>query len=282
MFNPISAHRQEVSDRILKGFDADTIEKAPPVYVDRGKSRNGKNRRLRISKNGNLYMQYCDDDSKQQLVGEEIITSDGGHLIKNSDMLMKYTEQMKTELKDIIDSSKGFELTRDDKDWKQSKSTFSAYLKFKKDGVRFAVRVSDHTKPVENNSTIYAVHLETEAKRNNKNGTFRNIQYWVIDASLGNIVPKSISGVVNKISKLWNKYNSNSGFEDVMQFAKKHDITPDTPEDKEIMVAKLAETYLNEHKMKDDKLRIAYQVLRVVSRKVLETMINENEDDDDD
>ena len=269
MFNPISAHRQEVSDRILKGFDADTIEKAPQFTP--------KSRRLRTSKNGTLWWDYRDHKGKKLIEGDDITIQGGKHITKNSDMLLKYTEQMKTELKDIIDSAEGFELTRDDKDWKQSATTPSQYLRFNKDGVRFAVRISDHTKATENNATVYAVNLETQRKRK-KNGTYKEIETWVIDASLGNITPKNIGNVVSRISKLWSKYNTDAGFEKLRKFAEEHNIKPITSEDVELMELDLAEKFINANKIKDNGLCIAFQVLRAASRKVLESMLDEDDD----
>lgn len=48
MFNPILAHRQEVSERILKGFGANEIEKAQYVhkYIQKQFSKTGKIRYL--------------------------------------------------------------------------------------------------------------------------------------------------------------------------------------------------------------------------------------------
>ena len=48
MFNPILAHRQEVVGRILKGFNADEIEKAQYVnkYIQKQFSKTGKIRYL--------------------------------------------------------------------------------------------------------------------------------------------------------------------------------------------------------------------------------------------
>ena len=107
MYNPILAHRQEVVDRILKGFD-DVIEKSPQL-IRRNHHHNPKDV-VRYTKNGAIvlsknnteyYVPYNKRMKRSLVVGEDEITPSGRHITKNTDKskrLMVYTEKMKAEL----------------------------------------------------------------------------------------------------------------------------------------------------------------------------------------
>lgn len=93
-----------------------------------------------------------------------------------------------------------------------------ADLKFKKDGVRFNVRISDHTKPSENNAVISAVYLKIQNKKHYN--THRLVETWIIDASLGNVQPQNIVKIVTRISRLWKRYDSYAGHRLLKEFAR--------------------------------------------------------------
>ena len=190
-------------------------------------------------------------------------------------MLMVYTEKMKAELKSIIDSDAGFTNT---KDWKQSATSSSEYLGFKKDGVRFKVRTSDHTQSTNNYGTVYAVEIETKYDHR-KDGAIRERETWVIDTTVGKIPPKNIRSVVNTISSLWVKYNSDDERKKIKQYAEREKMEPQSQEDIEYYEHELALKLIDKYSIKDDGLSIAYKVMLAVCNKVLNSMLPDDDED---
>lgn len=287
MNNPVIAHRQEVIDRILKGFD-DEIEKSPQyIRSNRGARISPKDVITRCTKNGAYlqgkngkehYYSWRDLMKRKLVAGDDIVTSSGRHITKNKDKfktLMVYTEKMKKELWDIIDSDEEFTNT---KYWKQSSTTDSAYLRFKKDGVRFKVRASDHTQSSENNATIWAIKIERKID-SNKDGSIRERETWVIDTTIGKIPPKNMRSVVNTISSLWVKYNSDDEREKIKQYAEKEKMEPQSDEDVENYGHVLTLKLLDKYSIKDDALNLGFKVMEAICHKVLNSMLPDDDED---
>ena len=191
-------------------------------------------------------------------------------------MLMVYTEKMKAELKDIIDSDEGFTHV---KDWHPSKTSSSEYLSFKKDGVRFKVRASDHTQSSKNYGTICAIDIEKKYDHK-KDGSIRVREIWVIDTTVGKIPPKNIRGVVNTISSLWVRYNTDDERKKIKQYAEKEKMEPQSEEDIENYGHELAIKLLDKYSIKDDDKNLGYKVIEAICHKVLNSMLPEDDDDD--
>lgn len=256
MFNPISAHRQEVSDRILKGFDADTIEKAPQLRT--------KMRRERISKEGHPWFDYRSHKNRILIHGKDVILNNGQRITTNSKMLLKYTKQMKDEVKENL-TSMGCTILGESGDWKNT-DTGSSYLRFKYGKLRFEMRISDHTKPTENYGLVEKLRLF----RHNNRDT------WYIDANLGRIKPQFIKTTVKWISRLWNKYNSNESLVKLKDYVEKQNV--DFISESHIYddACQLAEKYINENNVADGKLQIAYRVLTAIFYRILYDMYDED------
>lgn len=271
MYNPIIAHRQEVIDRIVKGFadDIDEIEKAQYVH---------KRRLLRYSKNGTWYYDYNDPKNKRLILGDDKLTERKLHITINSKMLLHYTDEMKDEVRQKL-TSMGCTLLGQNKDWNKSKKG-SYYLKFDNEGTKFKIRVSDHTKSTVDNGTVFVV-FPRENIEELDDSRIRKRVTWYIDASLGRIQPKDIGKIVSRINSFWKKYNTKERFRELNEYVEKHKSELNNVDecDEEETIYQFAENYINENGIKDDGFCIAYQILYYLFGGIIRPIIDENNRD---
>ncbi|MCH5328054.1 MAG: hypothetical protein J1E02_03450 [Coprobacter sp.] len=172
---------------------------------------------------------------------------------------MNYTDEMKEDLEREISSLQDIKNLK----WDPSKSTESKYLKFKKGEERFKVRISSHTTSSLKNEVLFPAYY------NYKNG------FWVIDACLGKYKPKDVKQLVENICNKLLKYNNEERRQKIKKFAEEKGFNPIIDDDALDLSFSLAERYINERNLKDDKYGSTFQVLKYIGVDVLNDIIDE-------
>ena len=190
-------------------------------------------------------------------------------------MFLKYTDKMRSELLELIDSAAGIELVGKEKGWQKSITAPSYYLQFKKDSIRFAVKVSDNDRG--NNEVLCR---EFRYKQGGYK-SYRDAETWVIDASSGNIMPGEICEVVDYLYDLLITYDTYESLEDIKEVAILHKMVPMGCDDVEMWNYKLADIFMTDHGIADDDYCIARKLMRVLCREVLGAMSVEDFDETD-
>ena len=187
---------------------------------------------------------------------------------------------MKAELKDFINSADGFKLSRNG-EWKRISPTTS-YLFFRKDGVRFVVDFSDKNQSSENPfiCDIYYIFGRGKKLDIDEHESYEVVVIWFIYVNFSNVPPNgfvNLVKLVKKICKLWKKYyHSEAGYEILRKFAEEQNFIPEFDlYEPEIDPMKMAEKFINEHNLKDDKLRSTFNVLSAAYRFVLDDMVDD-------
>ena len=252
MDNPILAHRQEVIDRIVKGFSTGEIEKAQYVHKYLSKE---------ITKTGKTRYVYAQPKNVERIKGKKKMVGDDKEITidKRHKTLMPYTSEMKEELKTEILSLDGVSDVR----WSNSNSTESSYIRFKVGGEKFKVRISSHTKATQRNEVLFPMYYSDRDR------------CWLIDANLGHFKPKDVTSAANAVSEKLEKYDNDETIELLKTFADKHKIEPTDDEEVLNMSYDLADKYINEKKIKDDKYGSTYQVIRYVGISALSLILDE-------
>lgn len=241
MKNPILSKRIEVCKIILKGFaDDNSLEKAQYVH---------KYIRKEMTKNGKARYIYAQPRNVERIKGKKKMLDNGKEITLKSKTLMPYTDEMKEELGKKILSLDGVT----DLQWSKAKSTESNYLKFKKDNVKFKVRISSHTQSSHRNEVLFPMYYD-----------YWN-ELWMIDANLGRYTPTDVKQLVGNICSNLSKYNNDETKKGIKKLASDNDLEPEDEEDVFNLSLDFAAKYINEKKLKDDKYGSIFQVLRYVS-----------------
>ena len=251
MNNLIIAHRQEVSDRILKGF-ADEIEKAQYVHKYLSKE---------ITKTGKTRYVYAQPKNVERIKGKKKMLGNDKEITidKRHKTLMPYTSEMKEELGRGIQSLDGVVNVR----WSNANTTESNYIKFKLGGTKFKVRIAEHTPATQSNEVLFPLSYSEKDR------------CWLIDANLGHFKPQDVTDAAKTVCVLLEKYDNDETITKLKAFADKHKIEP-TDEDEALnMSYDLATKYVNEKKLKDDKFGSTYQVIRYVATSALMEIVDE-------
>ena len=190
-------------------------------------------------------------------------------------MFLKYTDKMRSELLELIDSAAGIELVGKVKGWQKSITAPSYYLQFKKDSIRFAVKVSDND--CGNNEVVCR---EFRYKQGGYE-LYRDAVTWVIDASSGGIMPGKICEVIDFLYDLLITYDTYKGLEDIKEVAIRHKMIPIGCDDVDMWECKLADIFMTDHKIVDDECSMARKIIRVLCREVLGAMTVEDFDETD-
>ena len=190
-------------------------------------------------------------------------------------MFLKYTDKMRSELLELIDSAAGIELVGKEKGWQKSKTAPSYYLQFKKDSIRFAVKVSDNDRG--NNEVVCRDFRYKQGGYE----LYRDAVTWIIDASSGGIMPGKICEVIDFLYDLLIKYDTYEGQEDIKEVAILHEMVPVGCDDVEMWDYRLADIFMKEHKIVDDKYCLARKIIRILSHAVLGAMSVEDFDETD-
>ena len=253
MKNPILTKRIEVCKTILKGFaDDNSLEKAQYVhkYIRKEMTSNGRTRYI-----------YAQPRNVERIKGKKKMLDNGKEITLKSKTLMPYTDEMKEELGKEILSLDGVTKLY----WRNSNSTESNYLKFKKGDVKFKVRISSHTQSTERNEVMFPLEHRIS----------HSFSGWFIDANLGHYKPNDVKNVAEKVCSLLEKYDTKDMADKIKSFAENQKIIPITSDDVGDMSYSLAEKYVNEKKLKDDKFGTMFQVIKYVGAKALDEMVDE-------
>lgn len=267
ILNPILAHRQEVRDKIIKGFEADIIEKAPLMKKDAI---------WRISHlSGKPYRDYNYHDSlRKRIKGKDKMLKNGLIItqnVKENHPLLTYTNAMRTELKNKLrlmgctfpEGSTWYRSRSDDKS--------SYYLTFSKNHMTYVVRVSNHTSAAPDNSTIYEWNYHLNKVRQGKKIVMD--EKWVLDASLGRLQPQDVTTAVKIMSALWSKYNSNKGFQELKKYAIEKGFNKFSSSEIPVKASFLAQDFINDNELEDDSVMTTYRALAVIGESVLTDII---------
>lgn len=267
ILNPILSHRQEVRDKIIKGFEADIIEKAPLIkkpFVWRISHLSGK-----------PYKDYNYEDKdgikvegKDKMIKNGLIISQN---VKENHTLLTYTNEMRIELKNKLksigctfpDNSTWYRSRKDDKS--------SYYLTFNKGGMTYEIRISDHTSGAPDNSVIYEWNYRLDPVKHGKKRLLE--ETWMLDASLGRLQPKDVVASVKRMSALWSKYNSNKGFQELKKYAIKKGFNKFSSSEIPVKASFLAQDFINDNELEDDSVMTTYRALAVIGESVLTDII---------
>lgn len=251
MKNPILTKRIEVCKTIMKSFaDDNSLEKAQYVH---------KYIRKEMTKNGKARYIYAQPRNVERIKGKKKMLGNGKEITLKSKTLMPYTDEMKEELGKEILSLDGVSKLY----WSNSNSTESNYLKFKKGDIKFKVRISSHTQSTERNAVMFPMEYRED------------LRLWQIDANLGHYTPKDVSDVTTTICNLLAKWDSVENIKKLKDFADEHKIEPKDEDEIPNLTYTLAEKYINDKKLKDDKFGSTFQVLKFVSRYALGEILDE-------
>ena len=252
MYNPIAAHRQEVSDRIHKGFETDELTKAQYVhkYLDKVMTKTGKTRYI-----------YAQAENVKRIKGKKKMLPHSKEITLKSKSLMPYTDEMTAELEQKICSLQGVQGAK----WSNA-STDSKYLKFKRNGFKFKVRVSDHTQKTDKNEVLFPLFYSDSDRE------------WMIDANLGHFKPNDVAQAVTSVCDLIDKYDNEKTAGKLEKLANDNGIEPIDKDDAYNKAHDLASKFINEKKLKDDKFGTTYQVLYFISVPVLSHIVDKERD----
>lgn len=190
-------------------------------------------------------------------------------------MFLKYTDKMRSELLELIDSAAGIELVGKEKGWQKSKTAPSYYLQFKKDSIRFAIKVSDNDRG--NNEVVCRDFRYKQGGYE----LYRDAVTWIIDASSGGIMPGKICEVIDFLYDLLITYDTYEGLEDIKEVAIRHKMIPMGCDDVCMWEYKLADIFMTDHGIVDDDYCITRKLMRVLCRQVLGAMSVEDFDETD-
>lgn len=159
---------------------------------------------------------------------------------------MPYTNEMKEELEKEMLLLEGVSKLN----WNKAKSTESSYLKFTKDEIPFKVRISSHTKSTYRNEVLFYNSWD---------------ECWMIDANLGCYKPNDVIQIAKNVCDNLSKYNNTETKEKIKRFAHNNDIEPEDEDDVFNLSSEIAEKYINEKGLREDKYGSTYQVLQYIS-----------------
>ena len=252
MLSPILEKRRQVTERIIKGFERDELEKAQYVHKYLNKE---------ITKTGKTKYIYAQPKNVERIKGKKKMLGDDKEITidKRHKTLMPYTTEMKDELKTEILSLNGVSGIK----WSNASSTESSYIRFKVDGAKFKVRISSHTPASQRNEVLFPMYFSDRDR------------CWLIDANLGHFKPKDVAKAAKSVCDLLEKYDNDETIAKLKDFADKVKIEPTDDEEVLNMSFDLASKYINEKKLKDDEYGSTYQVIRYVGTSALSLILDE-------
>lgn len=252
----ITDFRIEVCNRIIKGFVADLnlIEKSAQYthkYIRKIETKTGKIRYI-----------YNQPSNVKRIKGKRKDLDNGTKEITvNSKSMINYDDKQRNELYNLLSKTEGVTNLH----WSDARSTESRYLKFRKDNIRFKVRLSKHTVKTDHNEVIFPVTIKTRLD-------------CVIDASLGNYKPTDVTTIVDHVVSNFAKYDNDRTKAKLKAVAGKHKLYPLGDDDSLNMSLTVADAYINDHNQKDDKYGTLNQVIRNLAVDVLNDMADDNLD----
>lgn len=165
--------------------------------------------------------------------------------------ITKYHSQVYPQKKNLIlekqiRSMKGVEEVQWDK-----ASTGSLYLKFKKDGRRFKIRLSSHTQSSNADQVLFPMYYNQNKKD----------KAWEFDINLGEYKFCDIRRIIRSISKRLDLYDNPTTVNSLQQFAAKHNF--DVAKNKNDLFS-LIRKYIHSKQLKEDKDGTLYHTLRYI------------------
>lgn len=192
---------------------------------------------------------------KKELSNGREITID-----RKNKFMLRYTDKMMSEFKSKISKLNGVEIT---KDWRTANTTGSYYIHYKMNGVKYEVRSSDHSPSTERNEIIPCVQYDPMK------------HHWLIEASLGKFQPDDVVKITKNIDKAIKKYDTDEFVDKLTTFAIKNKIIPKDDDDCRNMSHVIAEKYINDIHLKDDRYGTLFQVICFKSTEALKYVLSE-------
>ena len=255
IINPILRHRQEVSEKIIKGFETDELEKSQywqHKYIDKVPTKSGKKRYL-----------YADTKGIRRVWGKRVNLGKGKEMTQVNGTL--YDSMKKNDLKRKILTLDGMTNFKEVLSGKET-----TYYKFKKDGIGFKIRIAAHTRSSEDKEVLPPIFYHDRDRA------------WFIDANLGNYNPRNVMLAVNSIATKLSEYNNDEMIGKLKDYANENKIKPNLSDDEfdtYNKADKLAAEYIKDNELEEDKFGTTLQVLKYVSVSALNEIIEETEDE---
>lgn len=187
---------------------------------------------------------------------------------KNSNDILIYSKEMRNEVKENL-TSLGFVLRGKHNGWVTS-NTGRSYLKIKKDDIKFEICVYN---PAYYSETHFTPRMKEFCD---------HLDLWCINASFGYIQPDDLSNTVNKLYHLWNRFMRQDGFNELKEYVEKNvQLDGFDTYEPELTIYKIADQYIKEKGIEDDKLHIPYYVIEAALSMIINSILYEKYGDED-
>ena len=247
---------------IIHQIEINSIEKAEDILQEAGTEQLFKAAQFhfkyidKVFKNGHVRYIYANPKNVRKIKGKKKKLSHGREITidRKDKFMLRYTEELRTDLISKISKLNGLEIT---KPWKKAKKTDSYYIHYKMNGMKYKVRSSDHSTPSERNEVVPHVKFNNDT------------HYWLIEASLGKYQPDDVVEITKNIDTASKKYDTDKFTEKLTTFATKYKFEPQYEDECQDMAHSLTEKYINDNHLKDDKYGTLFQV---IYRKAVEAL----------
>lgn len=247
IYNILQYRKNIVAETIVKSFIDEDIEKAQYVH------RNHKYDHIEETKTGRKKYVYLDRSNFRRIIGRKKKLNSLEEITRKSKMLIPNSHKLRNEIIDKLSSVEGVVFTQPRGRIDKSKSTDSVYIHIKKDDVKFKLRMSNHTKSTYHNQAIFPVEYNLHDRE------------WEIDVCLGRYGSNDVVNLVKNICNNVSLYNNNETKEKIRKIAIENGIEPTKNEVIKDLPYKLAEKYIDENGIEDDKYGTVFQTLKYVS-----------------